>query len=77
MLVEEFLTPMGIKESDLAEFIHVPAQRINEIITDRKSVTPRFKQLCSRSPFAANSCADCTVSTGCGTVIGGCAIVSR
>ena len=40
MLVEEFLQPMGIKESELAEFIHVPAQRINEIITDRKSVTP-------------------------------------
>jgi len=40
MLVEEFLTPMGIKESDLAEFIHVPAQRINEIITDQESITP-------------------------------------
>ncbi len=40
MLVEEFLTPMGIKESELAEFIHVPAQRINEIITDQESVTP-------------------------------------
>jgi len=39
MLVEEFLTPMGNKESDLAEFIHMPAQRINEIITDRKSGT--------------------------------------
>ena len=40
MLVEEFLTPMGIKESDLAEFIHVPVQRINEIITDQESITP-------------------------------------
>ena len=40
MLMEEFLTPMGIKESDLAKCIHVPAQRINEIITDQKSVTP-------------------------------------
>jgi addiction module HigA family antidote len=40
MLVEEFLTPMGIKESDFAEFIHVPAQRINKIITDRQSITP-------------------------------------
>ena len=40
MLVEEFLTPMGIKESELAEFIHVPAQRRSEIITDRKNITP-------------------------------------
>jgi addiction module HigA family antidote len=40
MLVEEFLTPMGINQSELAEFIHVPAQRINEIITDRQSITP-------------------------------------
>ncbi len=30
----------GIKESDLAEFIHVPAQRINEIIADQESITP-------------------------------------
>ena len=40
MLVEEFLTPMGINETELAQFIHAPAQRINEIITDQKSVTP-------------------------------------
>jgi len=40
MLLEEFLTPMGIQKSELAEFIHVPAQRINEIITNHKSVTP-------------------------------------
>ncbi len=40
MLVEEFLAPMRINESELAEFIHVPAQRINEIITSQKSVTP-------------------------------------
>ena len=40
MLVEEFLAPMGINENELAEFIHVPAQRINEIITSQKSVTP-------------------------------------
>jgi addiction module HigA family antidote len=40
MLVEEFLTPMGINESELAEFIHVPAPHINEIITDHQSITP-------------------------------------
>ena len=40
MLLEEFLAPMGIKQSELAEFIHVPRQRIKEIITDHGSVTP-------------------------------------
>lgn len=40
MLVEEFLTPMGINEKELAEFIHVPAQCINEIVVDHRSVTP-------------------------------------
>ena len=40
MLVEEFLTPMAIDESELAEFIHVPTQRISEIITEHKSITP-------------------------------------
>jgi len=40
MLLEEFLNPMGIDESELAEVIHVPAQRIREIITEQQSVTP-------------------------------------
>lgn len=40
MLVEELLRPLGIKESELAEFIHVPAERITEIITDQQSATP-------------------------------------
>ena len=40
MLLEEFLNPMGIDESELAEVIHVPAQRIRAIITEQQSVTP-------------------------------------
>ena len=40
MLLKEFLNPMGIDESELAEVIHVPAQRIREIITEQQSVTP-------------------------------------
>ena len=40
MLLEEFLNPMGIDESELAEVIHVPAQRIREIITEQQRVTP-------------------------------------
>ncbi len=40
MLLEEFLIPMGITQRELAERIHVPYQRINEIINKRRGVTP-------------------------------------
>jgi antitoxin HigA-1 len=40
MLAEEFLKPMGIDESELAQFIHVPHQCINGIVSDHKSITP-------------------------------------
>jgi addiction module HigA family antidote len=40
MLLEEFLTPMGITQKDLADSIEVPYQRINEIVNGRRSITP-------------------------------------
>ena len=40
MLLEEFLTPMGITQRELADAIRVPYQRINEIINGRRGVTP-------------------------------------
>jgi len=40
MLLEDFLTPMGITQRELAQAIHVPYQRINEIINGRRGVTP-------------------------------------
>ncbi|CAB1065946.1 Antitoxin HigA [Olavius sp. associated proteobacterium Delta 1] len=40
MLLEEFLIPMGLTQRDLANSIHVPYQRINEIINGRRGVTP-------------------------------------
>ncbi len=40
MLLEEFLTPMGITQSELADKIHVPYQRVNEIINKRRGITP-------------------------------------
>ena len=40
MLIEEFLNPMGITQKDLAESIHVPYQRINEIINKKRGITP-------------------------------------
>ncbi len=40
MLLEEFLTPMGISQKDLADNIEVPYQRINEIVNGRRGITP-------------------------------------
>lgn len=39
MLLEEFLTPMGITQKDLADNIEVPYQRINEIVNGRRGIT--------------------------------------
>jgi addiction module HigA family antidote len=40
MLMEEFLDPMGISQRDLADNIHVPYQRINEIVNGHRGITP-------------------------------------
>ena len=40
MLLEEFLTPMGVTQRELAKALHVPYQRINEIINGRRGMTP-------------------------------------
>lgn len=40
MLLEEFLTPMNLTQRDLANAIHVPYQRINDIVNGRRGVTP-------------------------------------
>jgi len=40
MLLEEFLNPLGLTQRELAVAIHVPYQRINEIINGRRGMTP-------------------------------------
>ena len=40
MLLEEFLNPMGITQRELAKAIHVPYQRINEVVNKRRGMTP-------------------------------------
>jgi addiction module HigA family antidote len=40
MLVEEFLKPLGISQSELASTIRVPFQRINLIANGKRGVTP-------------------------------------
>jgi addiction module HigA family antidote len=40
MLLEEFLNPMSLTQRKLADAIHVPYQRINDIVQGCRSVTP-------------------------------------
>ena len=40
MLLEEFLRPMALTQRELAQAIHVPYQRVNELINERRGVTP-------------------------------------
>lgn len=40
MLRDEFLSPMNINASDLANAIHVPLQNITELVSSKCSVTP-------------------------------------
>ncbi|MFN0305794.1 MAG: HigA family addiction module antitoxin [Burkholderiales bacterium] len=39
LLLEEFLKPMGISQYRLAKEIGVPAQRIGDIVTGKRSIT--------------------------------------
>jgi len=40
MLLQEFLLPMGLTQRELADAVHVPYQRLNEIVNGRRGITP-------------------------------------
>ncbi|MBC8494307.1 MAG: HigA family addiction module antidote protein [bacterium] len=40
MLLEEFLKPMGIPQTELATMLKVPYQRVNEIINGKRRIIP-------------------------------------
>jgi len=40
MLAEEFLVPMDLTQRDLANAIHVPYQRVNELVNGKRGITP-------------------------------------
>ena len=40
MLLEEFLIPLDLTQRELAKAIHVPYQRVNEIVNGRRGMTP-------------------------------------
>ncbi|CAN5471658.1 HigA family addiction module antitoxin [soil metagenome] len=40
MLLSEFLVPMGLTQKQLADAIKVPFQRINQIVSGKRGITP-------------------------------------
>ncbi len=40
ILREEFLAPLGMSANALAMALHVPAPRINDIVRERRGITP-------------------------------------
>ncbi len=40
ILLKEFLEPMGITQRQLADALHVPYQRVNELINQKRGITP-------------------------------------
>jgi addiction module HigA family antidote len=40
MLLEEFLKPLDLTQSELAEGIRVPYQRVNELVNGKRGITP-------------------------------------
>ena len=59
VLLEEFLKPLGVTQVAFARHIGVPVQRINEIVREKRGVTPEtawlFSQaLCTTPEFWVN-----------------------
>jgi antitoxin HigA-1 len=54
ILLEEFLIPLGLSQVAFARHIHVPTQRINEIVRGKRGVTPEtawlFAQALNTTP---------------------------
>ncbi|WP_026732351.1 HigA family addiction module antitoxin [Fischerella sp. PCC 9605] len=40
ILLKDFLEAMGISQTELAQAIHVPYQRVNELVNGKRGVTP-------------------------------------
>jgi antitoxin HigA-1 len=54
ILLEDFLTPLGMTQTELAERIHVSFPRINEIVNGKRGITPdtalRLSRLFATTP---------------------------
>ncbi len=40
ILLEEFLKPLGMTQRELANALHMPYQRVNEIVRGKRGITP-------------------------------------
>ena len=40
ILLKDFLDPMGITQRELADALYVPYQRINEVVNQKRGITP-------------------------------------
>jgi addiction module HigA family antidote len=49
MLREEFLKPMALPQTKLAEKLNISVQRINEIVNGKRAVTPETAWLFSQA----------------------------
>lgn len=49
ILVEEFLKPLGITQVAFAAHLHIPVQRVNELIRGKRGVTPETAWLLSQT----------------------------
>ena len=49
MLVEEFLKPMALPQTKLAEKLGISVQRVNEIVNGKRGVTPETAWLFSQT----------------------------
>ena len=45
ILREDFLVPLGVTQTALAQHIGVPVRRVNEIVRGRRAVSPETAQL--------------------------------
>ncbi len=48
ILLEEFLKPREMTQSELSERLEIPLQRVNSIVNGRRSVTPETAILLAR-----------------------------
>ena len=49
ILLEEFLVPLEIAQTRLAEHLGVPVQRINELVNGKRGVTPETAWLLAQA----------------------------
>jgi addiction module HigA family antidote len=49
ILLEEYLRPLGVAQTHLAEHLHIPVQRVNELIRGKRGVTPETAWLLAQA----------------------------